>query len=53
MGNEADWDDQETRSRLLRVAARLFADRGFNHVSVRGILRRKGCRQRLSSFVNR
>jgi TetR/AcrR family transcriptional regulator, regulator of cefoperazone and chloramphenicol sensitivity len=30
-------NDEETRERLLRVAAELFADRGFNHVTVRDI----------------
>ncbi len=31
------FDDNETRSRLLNAAARLFGKRGFNHVSVREI----------------
>ena len=29
--------DQETRERVLRVAEQLFAERGFNHVTVRDI----------------
>ena len=32
-------DDQETRSRLLKVSERLFADRGFKDVTVREICR--------------
>jgi AcrR family transcriptional regulator len=32
-------NDQETRSRLLRVSERLFADRGFKDVTVREICR--------------
>ena len=31
--------DRETRERLLRTAARLFADRGFKKVTVRDICR--------------
>jgi len=42
MGNNAPVDENETRSRLLKVAARLFGERGFNHVSVRDICREAG-----------
>jgi TetR/AcrR family transcriptional regulator, regulator of cefoperazone and chloramphenicol sensitivity len=34
--------DNETRARLLRAAARLFAERGFNHVSIRDICEEAG-----------
>ena len=34
--------DQETRQRLLDAAARLFAERGFNHVTVRDICTEAG-----------
>src|SRR5271157_1855526 len=34
--------DNETRGRVLKVAARLFAERGFNHVSVRDICKEAG-----------
>ena len=34
--------DQETRQRLLDAAERLFAERGFNKVSVRDICREAG-----------
>ena len=34
--------DNETRSRVLKAAARLFAERGFNHVSVRAICKEAG-----------
>lgn len=34
--------DNETRSRVLKVAARLFAERGFNHVSIRDICEEAG-----------
>jgi TetR/AcrR family transcriptional regulator, regulator of cefoperazone and chloramphenicol sensitivity len=30
-------DDQETRQRVLEAAAQLFAERGYNHVSIRDI----------------
>ncbi len=32
-------DDRETRERLLKAAAQLFADRGFKKVTVRDICR--------------
>lgn len=35
-------DDNETRGRLLKAAARLFGERGFNHVSVREICKEAG-----------
>ncbi len=34
--------DNETRSRVLKAAARLFAERGFNHVSIRDICKQAG-----------
>jgi AcrR family transcriptional regulator len=34
--------DNETRARVLKAAARLFAERGFNHVSVRDICKEAG-----------
>jgi AcrR family transcriptional regulator len=34
--------DNETRARVLRAAARLFAERGFNHVSIRDICAEAG-----------
>ena len=34
--------DNETRSRVLKAAARLFAERGFNHVSIRDICKEAG-----------
>lgn len=34
--------DNETRGRVLKAAARLFAERGFNHVSVRDICKEAG-----------
>jgi AcrR family transcriptional regulator len=37
-----DVNDNETRSRVLKAAARLFAERGFNHVSVRAICKEAG-----------
>jgi len=39
--------DNETRDRVLKTAARLFAERGFNHVSVRDIC--KEARSNLAS----
>ncbi len=42
MAMNAAFDDNETRGRLLKVAARLFGDRGFNHVSVREICQEAG-----------
>jgi AcrR family transcriptional regulator len=37
VGPSASAGDQETRQRLLEVASRLFAERGFHHVTVRDI----------------
>lgn len=34
--------DTETRARVLKAAARLFAERGFNHVSIRDICKEAG-----------
>ena len=34
--------DNETRGRVLKAAARLFAERGFNHVSIRDICKEAG-----------
>src|SRR5438477_2606064 len=34
--------DNETRTRLLKAAAQLFGERGFNHVSVREICKEAG-----------
>ena len=34
--------DNETRDRVLKAAARLFAERGFNHVSIRAICKEAG-----------
>jgi len=34
--------NNETRSRVLKAAARLFAERGFNHVSIRDICKEAG-----------
>jgi len=41
MGNNVAFHD-ETRARILKVAARLFAERGFNHVSIRDICAEAG-----------
>ena len=38
----AHQNDIETRARLLKAAARLFGERGFNHVSVREICKEAG-----------
>ncbi len=35
-------NDLETRERLLEAAAELFAERGYNHVTVRDICRAAG-----------
>ncbi len=37
IGPSPSTGDQETRQRLLEVASRLFAERGFHHVTVRDI----------------
>jgi len=37
MVNHGEGHDRETRVRVLDAAARLFAERGFNHVSIRDI----------------
>jgi len=42
MAGIAPLKDNETRSRLLKAAARLFAERGFAHVGVREICREAG-----------
>lgn len=42
MPNDPPRRDNETRQRLLKAAARLFAERGFNHVSVRDICKEAG-----------
>ncbi|MGD0223127.1 MAG: CerR family C-terminal domain-containing protein [Terriglobia bacterium] len=42
MAKNATARDNETRDRVLKVAARLFAERGFNHVSVRAICKEAG-----------
>ena len=42
MTTQASITDQETRQRLLDAAARLFAERGFNKVSVREICKEAG-----------
>jgi len=40
--NNTPVDENETRNRLLKAAASLFGERGFNHVSVRDICREAG-----------
>ncbi len=42
MGQAAPHHDKETRARLLKAAAQLFGERGFNHVSVREICKEAG-----------
>jgi TetR/AcrR family transcriptional regulator, regulator of cefoperazone and chloramphenicol sensitivity len=42
MAKNAAVHDNETRNRVLKAAARLFAERGFNHVSIRDICREAG-----------
>ena len=42
MGKNVAVHDNETRARVLEAAARLFAERGFNHVSVRDICKEAG-----------
>jgi AcrR family transcriptional regulator len=42
MGDHPTLRDHETRNRILRAAARLFAERGFNHVSIRDICKEAG-----------
>ena len=42
MGDHPALRDHETRNRILRAAARLFAERGFNHVSIRDICKEAG-----------
>ena len=42
MTTQASITDQETRQRLLDAAARLFAEHGFNKVSVRDICKEAG-----------
>ncbi len=42
MARSGTVQDNETRSRVLKAAARLFAERGFNHVSVRAICKEAG-----------
>jgi len=42
MANKAAGRDNETRNRVLKVAVRLFAERGFNHVSIRDICKEAG-----------
>jgi len=42
MSRNTPLNDDEARSRLLKAAARLFGERGFNHVSVREICKEAG-----------
>ncbi len=42
MATKSAADDNETRVRLLKAAARLFGERGFSHVSVREICKEAG-----------
>ena len=42
MAKNGEGHDNETRSRVLKAAAHLFAERGFNHVSVRDICKEAG-----------
>jgi AcrR family transcriptional regulator len=42
MANNGVIHDNETRGRVLKAAARLFAERGFNHVSIRDICKEAG-----------
>ena len=42
MSGNGPLNDDEARSRLLKAAARLFGERGFNHVSVREICKEAG-----------
>jgi TetR/AcrR family transcriptional regulator, regulator of cefoperazone and chloramphenicol sensitivity len=42
MARNGTVQDNETRARVLKAAARLFAERGFNHVSVRAICKEAG-----------
>lgn len=42
MAKNGAGNDNETRGRVLKAAARLFAERGFNHVSIRDICKEAG-----------
>ncbi len=42
MAKNGGVQDKETRGRVLKAAARLFAERGFNHVSIRDICKEAG-----------